>query len=56
MWFNKPNNKNTLLKDDLGFKNSENILTFNYTTLNFISPEKDSYQYKCMDLIINRDL
>ena len=44
--FNKPINKNTLFKDDLEFKSSENVLTFNYTALNFINPEKVSYQYK----------
>lgn len=44
--FNKPINRNELFKDSLRFKSSENVLTFNFAALNYLNPEKVSYQYK----------
>lgn len=44
--FNKPLNKNEAFKSELDFKSSENVLTFNYTALNYLNPEKILYQYK----------
>ncbi|WP_275316740.1 ligand-binding sensor domain-containing protein [Tenacibaculum bernardetii] len=44
--FNKPLKKNKALKNELEFKSSENVLTFNYTALNYLNPEKVLYQYK----------
>lgn len=44
--FNKPLNKNESFKNKLEFKSSENVLTFNYTALNYLNPEKVLYQYK----------
>ena len=44
--FNKPLKKNKFLKNKLTFKSSENVLTFNYTALNYLNPEKVLYQYK----------
>ena len=44
--FNKPINQNILFNNNLEFKSSENVLTFNYAALNFINSEKVLYQYK----------
>ncbi|WP_418644698.1 ligand-binding sensor domain-containing protein [Tenacibaculum insulae] len=44
--FNKPINKNVTFKNELEFKSSENVLTFNYTALNYLNSEKVLYQYK----------
>ena len=44
--FNKPIERNELFKDTLQFKSEENVLTFNFTALNYSNPQKVSYQYK----------
>ena len=44
--FNKPLQKNELFKDTLQFKNNENVLTFNFSALNYLNPEKCNYTYK----------
>ena len=41
--FNKPLQKNELFKDTLYFKSNENVLTFNFTALNYLNPEKCNY-------------
>ncbi len=44
--FNKPIQRNELYKDTLRFKSEENVLTFNFVALNYLNPQKVSYQYK----------
>lgn len=44
--FNIPINRNELFKNSLTFKSQENVLTFNYSALNYLNPEKCDYQYK----------
>jgi ligand-binding sensor domain-containing protein/two-component sensor histidine kinase len=44
--FNTPINKNELYNDTLVFKSRENVLTFNFAALNYLNPEKVSYQFK----------
>ncbi|PVW14696.1 hypothetical protein DDV96_09260 [Marixanthomonas spongiae] len=44
--FNKPIDRNELFKDSLRFESSENVLTFNFAALNYLNPQKVSYQYK----------
>ncbi|MDT0295408.1 two-component regulator propeller domain-containing protein [Mesonia ostreae] len=43
--FNEPITSNELYEDHLYFKSEENVLTLNYTSLNFLNPEKISYKY-----------
>lgn len=43
--FNEPINANELYEDHLFFKSKENVLTLNYTSLNFLNPEKINYKY-----------
>jgi two-component sensor histidine kinase/ligand-binding sensor domain-containing protein len=44
--FNKPLNKNELYLDELEFKHNENVITFNFAAINYLSPEKCVYTYK----------
>lgn len=44
--FNTPLQKNELYKDLLSFKSHENVITFNFSALNYLNPEKCSYTYK----------
>ena len=44
--FNKPLQKNILFKDTLTFKSDENVITFNYSALNYLNPEKSNYSFK----------
>ena len=44
--FNKQIQRNELYKDTLEFRSDENVITFNYTALNFLNPEKCNYTYK----------
>lgn len=44
--FNKPIALNEMFKDTLVFKSRENVLTFNFSALNYLNPAKCSYQYK----------
>ena len=44
--FNKPIKRNELYKDTLWFKNRENVLTINFSALNYLNPEKCNYTYK----------
>ena len=44
--FNKPIARNELFSDTLRFKSKENVLTFNFSALNYLNPQKSSYQYK----------
>jgi len=44
--FNKPIEQNELYKNTLRFKSEENVLTFNFAALNYLNPQKVSYQYK----------
>jgi len=44
--FNTPIQKNELYKKVLTFKSDENVITFNFSALNFLNPEKCSYTYK----------
>ncbi|WP_176461206.1 ligand-binding sensor domain-containing protein [Lutibacter agarilyticus] len=43
--FNEPLQKNELYKNVLAFKSDENVLTFNFSALNYLNPEKCSYTY-----------
>jgi len=44
--FNKPIQKNELYKNELQFKSNENVITFNFSALNYLNPEKCTYTYK----------
>ena len=44
--FNAPIQKNELYKKKLEFKSDENVITFNFSALNYLNPEKSSYTYK----------
>lgn len=44
--FNKPLLKNELFADVLEFKSRENVLTFNFSAINYLNPEKCNYTYK----------
>ena len=44
--FNMPIQKNELYKDTLQFKSNENVLTFNFSALNYLNPEECVYSYK----------
>jgi two-component sensor histidine kinase/ligand-binding sensor domain-containing protein len=44
--FNSPLEKNELFLDKLSFKNDENVISFNFSALNFINPEKVNYSYR----------
>ncbi|RMB56221.1 hypothetical protein EAX61_15300 [Dokdonia sinensis] len=44
--FNSPLERNELFKDTLVFKSDENVITFGYTALNYLNPNKVSYQFK----------
>lgn len=44
--FNTPLQKNELYKTALEFKSDENVITFNFSALNYLNPEKCSYTYK----------
>ncbi|WP_340113475.1 ligand-binding sensor domain-containing protein [Maribellus mangrovi] len=44
--FNKPLNRNELFADELSFKSRENVLTFNYTALNYLAPQKCNFSYQ----------
>ena len=43
--FNKPLLENVLFKDDLEFKSNQNVLTFNFSAINYLNPEKCNYTY-----------
>jgi two-component sensor histidine kinase/ligand-binding sensor domain-containing protein len=43
--FNTPLQKNELYKKVLEFKHNENVITFNFSALNYLNPEKCSYTY-----------
>src|SRR5690606_19230929 len=44
--FNKPINKNVLYNNKLEFESHENVITFNFSGLNYLNPEKCLYTYK----------
>ena len=44
--FNKPLLKNILYTDYLEFKSNENVLTFNFSAINYLNTEKCNYTYK----------
>ncbi|CDF78337.1 diguanylate cyclase [Formosa agariphila KMM 3901] len=44
--FNQPIERNEMFKDTLQFKSAENVLTFNFSAINYLNPNKCSYQYK----------
>jgi two-component sensor histidine kinase/ligand-binding sensor domain-containing protein len=44
--FNKPLLDNVLYKNDLKFKSNENVLTFNFSAINYLNSEKCHYTYK----------
>ena len=44
--FNKPIQKNVLFKDSLVFESDENVITFNFSALNYLNPEKVNYTFK----------
>jgi len=44
--FNTPIQKNELYKRTLEFKSDENVITFNFSALNYLNPDKCSYTYK----------
>tara|TARA_R110001583_G_scaffold77623_4_gene211237 strand:- start:24610 stop:27576 length:2967 start_codon:yes stop_codon:yes gene_type:complete len=44
--FNTPLQKNELYKHALTFKSDENVITFNFSALNYLNLEKCSYTYK----------
>lgn len=44
--FNSPLDRNEIFKDTLVFSSDENVLTFNYTALNYLNPNKVKYQFK----------
>lgn len=43
--FNQPVNRNEIFQDTLKFKSAENVLTFNFSALNYLNPQKCSYTY-----------
>ena len=44
--FGNPLQENIIYSDTLSFDHNENVITFNYTSLNFLLPEKNRYQFK----------
>jgi len=44
--FNSPLDRNEIFKDTLIFKSNENVITFGYTALNYLNPNKVKYQFK----------
>ena len=44
--FNKQLGQNELYKNELRFKSKENVLTFHFSALNYVNPEKCDYQYQ----------
>ncbi|MFB9054360.1 two-component regulator propeller domain-containing protein [Formosa undariae] len=44
--FSQPIKRNEMFKDTLFFKSEENVLTFNFSAINYLNPEKCLYQYK----------
>lgn len=40
--------KNIIYKDSLSFDYNENVITFNFSSLNFLLPEKNRYQFKML--------
>ncbi|WP_029033559.1 ligand-binding sensor domain-containing protein [Salinimicrobium terrae] len=46
--FGKPLDQNIIYTDTISFDHDENVITFNYTSLNFLLPEKNRYQFKML--------
>ena len=46
--FGMPLDKNIIYTDTLSFNHDENVITFNYSSLNFLLPEKNRYQFKML--------
>ncbi|NJW51394.1 ligand-binding sensor domain-containing protein [Salinimicrobium oceani] len=46
--FGNPIEKNIIYADTLSLNYDENVITFNYTSLNFLLPEKNRYQFKML--------
>lgn len=44
--FNEPILQNELFKDALEFNSNNNVITFNYSALNYLNPEKTDYSFK----------
>ncbi|MBP1838934.1 ligand-binding sensor domain-containing protein [Formosa algae] len=47
--FNQPIENNEMFKDTLIFKSKENVLTFNFSAIHYLNPNKCLYQYKLED-------
>ncbi|MGJ5643431.1 ligand-binding sensor domain-containing protein [Formosa sp. S-31] len=44
--FNKPVERNEMFQDTLTFNSNENVLTFNFSAINYLNPQKCLYTYK----------
>ena len=44
--FGTPLEKNIIYTDSLSFNHDENVITFKFSSLNFLLPEKNKYQFK----------
>ncbi len=46
--FGTPIEKNIIYTDTLSFNHDENVITFNFSSLNYLLPEKNRYQFKML--------
>ena len=46
--FGNPIDSNIIYTDTLSFDHDENVITFNYSSLNYLLPEKNRYQFKML--------
>ncbi|WP_324719392.1 ligand-binding sensor domain-containing protein [Salinimicrobium sp. HB62] len=46
--FGNPIDRNIIYTDTLSFDHDENVITFNYSSLNYLLPEKNRYQFKML--------
>ncbi|MGB7787007.1 MAG: two-component regulator propeller domain-containing protein [Salinimicrobium sp.] len=46
--FGSPIDENIIYTDSISFNYDENVITFNFTSLNYLLPEKNRYQFKML--------
>jgi two-component sensor histidine kinase/ligand-binding sensor domain-containing protein len=46
--FGTPIKRNVIYTDTLSFEHDENVITFKFTALNFLLPQKNTYQFKML--------
>ena len=46
--FGTPIERNVIYTDTLSFEHDENVITFKFTALNFLLPQKNNYQFKML--------